>query len=305
MDNTNWENNLESILKNISDGKIFVADGAMGSMLMQKGLQAGECPEQLNLHDPEIVKEVAQLYFQSGADIIQTNTFGGTPLKLSDYSLEEKCSEINKAAVQIVNSVTGGKAYISGSCGPTGKMLEPFGEMSEEEAFDNFKLQTAALIDAGADMLCIETMIDLNESLIAIKAARSNSQAIPIAATLTFNKTPAGFVTIMGNNIDTVSKSLIDYGADIIGSNCGNGIDNMVEIANEFRNISNHPLLIQANAGIPDIVDGTTTYPETPEFFVARVNALIDAGVSIIGGCCGTTPEHIRQIKNAVKSLSN
>ncbi|UCH66138.1 MAG: homocysteine S-methyltransferase family protein [Ignavibacterium sp.] len=296
---------MKSILKNISDGKILVADGAMGSMLMQKGLQAGECPELLNLEKPEIVKEVAELYFESGADIIQTNTFGGTPLKLSDYSLEDKCTEINKAAVQIVKSVTDGKAFISGSCGPTGKMLEPFGEMSEDEAFNNFKLQTTALIDAGVDMLCIETMIDLNESLIAVKAARSNSEIIPIAATVTFNKTPGGFVTIMGNNIETVAKSLIDCGADIIGSNCGNGIENMVEIAKEFRNISNHPLLIQANAGIPDIVDGTPTYPETPEFFVERVNTLIDAGVSIIGGCCGTTPEHIRQMKNAVKSLSD
>jgi 5-methyltetrahydrofolate--homocysteine methyltransferase len=295
---------LESILKNISNGKILVADGAMGSMLMQKGLLAGECPELLNIERPEIVKEVAELYFESGADIIQTNTFGGTPLKLSDYALEDKCTDINKAAVQIVKSVTDGNVYISGSCGPTGKMLEPFGEMSEDEAYINFELQTAALIDAGVDILCIETMIDINESLIAVKAARSNSQSIPIAATVTFNKTPAGFVTIMGNNIEKVAKSLIDCGADIIGSNCGNGIDNMVEIAKEFRKFSDHPLLIQANAGTPSIVDGKPTYPETPEYFVQRVDALVEAGVSIIGGCCGTTPEHIQQIKNAVKTLT-
>jgi 5-methyltetrahydrofolate--homocysteine methyltransferase len=295
---------LESILKNISDGKILIADGAMGSMLMQKGLRAGACPELLNLERPEIVKEVAELYLESGADIIQTNTFGGTPLKLSDCILEDKCTEINKAAVQIVSSVTQERAYISGSCGPTGKILEPFGEMSEDEAFNNFKLQTAALINAGVDMLCIETMIDLNEILIAVKAARSNSSTIPIAATVTFNKTPAGFVTIMGNNIENVAKSLIDNGADIIGSNCGNGIDNMVEIAKEFKSYSNHPLLIQANAGTPEIVDGVPTYPETPEYFVKRVDALVEAGVSIIGGCCGTTPEHIQHIKNAVNTLA-
>ena len=296
---------MDSILKNVSDGKILVADGAMGSMLMQKGLHAGDCPELLNLEKPDIVKEVAQLYFQSGADIIQTNTFGGTPLKLSDYALGDKCAEINKAAVEIVKSVTDGKAYISGSCGPTGRMLEPFGEMSEEEVYDNFKLQTAALIEAGVDMLCIETMIDLNESLIAVKAARNNSHTITIAATVTFNHTPAGFVTIMGNNIETVAKSLIDAGADIIGSNCGNGIDNMVEIAKEFRNFTNHPLLIQANAGTPEIVDGTPTYPETPEYFVKRVGALVEAGVSIIGGCCGTTPEHISKMKNAINALTD
>ena len=206
--------------------------------------------------------------------------------------------------MQIVSSVTQERAYISGSCGPTGKMLEPFGEMSEDEAFNNFKLQTAALINAGVDMLCIETMIDLNEILIAVKAARSNSSTIPIATTVTFNKTPVGFVTIMGNNIENVAKSLIDNGADIIGSNCGNGIDSMVEIAKEFRSYSNHPLLIQANAGTPEIVDGEPTYPETPEYFVKRANALIEAGVSIIGGCCGTTPEHIQHIKNAVNTLT-
>ena len=296
---------MDSILKNISDGKILVADGAMGSMLMQKGLLAGDCPELLNFEKPDIVEEVAQLYFQSGAVIIQTNTFGGTPLKLSDYGLQDKYAEINKSAVEIVKSVTDGKAYISGSCGPTGRMLEPFGEMGEEEAYDNFKLQTAALIDAGVDMLCIETMIDINESLIAVKAARSNSDTIPIAATLTFNHTPAGFVTIMGNNIKTVAKSLIDGGANIIGSNCGNGIDNMVEIAKEFRTFTNHPLLIQANAGTPEIVDGTVTYPETPEYFVKKVEDLVKAGVSIIGGCCGTTPEHISQMKDAVKALTD
>nr|MBC8384240.1 homocysteine S-methyltransferase family protein [Candidatus Cloacimonadota bacterium] len=152
---------------------------------------------------------------------------------------------------------------------------------------------------------CIETMIDLNEAVLALEATRSINREIPIITTMTFNETPRGFFTIMGNDIATVSKKLIENGADIIGSNCGNGIENMIKIAREFKKISSLPIIIQSNAGLPEIKNGTIIYSETPDFFGEKTNELIELGVSIIGGCCGTTPEHIQAIRRTVDSYNS
>jgi 5-methyltetrahydrofolate--homocysteine methyltransferase len=286
----------------IKKGDILVSDGAMGSLLFQKGLKSGECPESLNLSKPEVLEEVAQAYLDAGANIIQTNTFGASPMKLAEYGLENKTGEINKAAVSIVSKVVGKQAYVSGSCGPTGKILKPFGEAEPEAIFTGFERQLDAIISAGIDVICIETMTDLNEAKLALKAAKRLSPTTPVMVTLTFQATPKGFYTIMGNSISDAASTLENDGADIIGSNCGNGLEIMIQIAWEFKKITNLPLLIQANAGLPFYENGVLTYPETPEFFAQKTPELIDMGVSIIGGCCGTTPDTIRAIRRIVDS---
>lgn len=290
------------ILERLKEGDVLVADGAMGTMLLQRGLQSGVCPESLNLTKPETLEEIASLYLNAGADIVQTNTFGASPLKLSEYGLEDKTEEINKSAVFKVREVVGGRAYVLGSCGPSGKILVPYGDTEPEDVFESFKRQMTSLLGAGVDIICVETMIDLQEAIFAIKAAKSVSQDIPVAATMTFDKTAKGFYTVMGVSIEDAAAGLREAGADIVGSNCGNGIENMVKIAREFKKVSALPVIIQSNAGQPETKKGVLLYAETPQLFAEKTRELIDTGISIIGGCCGTTPEHIRAIKNTVGS---
>ena len=291
-----------SLMDRITKGEILVSDGAMGSLLMAKGLESGACPESFNLSNIEILEEIATLYLEAGAEIIQTNTFGGSPLKLSNYSLEEKTEEINSRAVLAVKKNVKGRAYVSASCGPCGKILKPYGDTEPEDIYNSFHRQLKALIESGADIICVETMTDVKESVLAIQAARSISSSIPIIATMTFDKTPRGFYTVMGIDIKYAAEELEKNGADIIGSNCGNGIENMILIAREFKKSSELPLIIQANAGIPELRDGVPYYPETPEFMAQKGKELVEEGVSIIGGCCGTTPDHISAIRRMVDS---
>lgn len=291
---------MKPILDRLKGGEILVADGAMGTMLFQKGLQSGDCPESLNLTKPELLEDIALLYLSAGADIVQTNTFGASPMKLSEYGLAEKTDEINSKAVSIVKNVVGRTAYVSGSCGPSGKILKPYGDTEPDLLYDAFEQQMRALVTAGIDVVCIETMTDLNEATLAVKAAKAVSAKIPVMATMTFDETPRGFFTIMGVNIETAASGLQNAGADIIGSNCGNGIENMIKIAREFKKVSNVPIIIQSNAGQPETKSGKLIYPETAEFFAEKTRDLVDAGVSIIGGCCGTTPEYIRAITESL-----
>ncbi|TES93224.1 MAG: methionine synthase [Candidatus Cloacimonadota bacterium] len=293
---------MKDLLERIRNGEVLVADGAMGTMLMERGLKSGEPPESFNLTRHEVLEEIALLYLKAGANIIQTNTFGASPLKLSLYSLDDKTEEINKNAVLAVKKIAGNRAYVSGSCGPSGKLLKPYGDVDAEEMYNNFERQVKALIDAGVDIICIETMTDLMEATLAIKSAKSVSPSTPLIATMTFDPTPKGFYTVMGINIENAAKGLEDAGADIIGSNCGNGIENMLKIAEEFKARSNLPIIIQSNAGLPEMHGDVTVYPETPEFMAEKTKKLVSIGVSIIGGCCGTTPEHIRQIRRIVSS---
>jgi len=293
---------MKPILERLKNDEVLVADGAMGTMLFEMGLKPGDCPELLNLSKPEILKEVAQVYFKVGADIIETNTFGGSPLKLSDYRLEDKCEEINTKAVECVRKVVAESAYISGSCGPSGSLLEPYGNTEPETLENAFERQISTLTKAGVDIICIETMTDLLEATIAVKAVKNINPEIPVMVSMTFDKIPKGYYTIMGVNIEDAVKGLEDAGADIIGSNCGNGIDNMIEIATQIKALSDRPILIQSNAGIPENNDGVIVYPESPTYFEDKTLELIEAGVSIIGGCCGTTPEHIKAIRKVVNS---
>lgn len=296
---------MEALLERIKKGEILIGDGAMGSLLMAraKDLIKGKSPEFINLSRTDILEEVAGLYLEAGADIVQTNTFGGSPLKLSDYSLDDKTEEINRAAVRAVKKVVEGRAYVSASCGPSGKMLKPYGNTEPEEMSGSFSRQLNVLIDAGADIICVETMTDVKEAVLAVRAAKEISPSTPVMATMTFDKTPRGFFTMMGVTIEKAAKELEAAGADIVGSNCGNGIENMILIAKEFKRFTALPVIIQSNAGLPEVRDEGVIYPETPEFMAEKSKELAAAGVSIIGGCCGTTPEHIRVIGETIRSL--
>ena len=295
---------MKPILEKIHSGEVLVADGAMGTMLFRRGLQPGECPEAFNLSHPEILEEIASEYLQAGADIVQTNTFGGSPLKLASYHLESRTKEINRSAVSCVKTAVAGRAYISGSCGPSGEMLTPYGTIEEDTMSKSFTEQLAVLIDAGVDLVCVETMTDLREARLAIMAAKSLSPSMPVMATMTFDKIPKGYYTIMGVDIDQAVAGLSEAGADIIGSNCGHGIETMIEIARQIRKISRKPIIIQSNAGLPAQVSDEVVYPESPSYFAEKSLELIEAGVSIIGGCCGTTPEHVGAVRKAVDTAT-
>ncbi len=292
-------------MERVRRGDIILADGAIGTMLIQRGLRPNECPESINLGDLDVLRDIASAYLDAGAEIIQTNTFGGSPLKLERYNLAGKTEEINRRAVEAVRQAAGDRAYVSGSCGPSGRLLIPYGDTAPEQVYESALKQTEALIDAGVDIICVETMTDITEAVLNVKAAKSISDDIPVMATMTFDRTPKGFYTIMGVTVENAADELTKAGADIIGSNCGHGIELMIKIAKEFSIRTRRPLIIQSNAGLPRIADGVATYPESPEFMAEKARQLIDIGVSVIGGCCGTTPDHIRALRAMLDSLAS
>ncbi len=284
---------MQNILSRIKSGEILLSDGAMGTMLMSKGLKSGDCPELFNLDNPGLLKEIAQTYLDAGADLIQTNTFGASPLKLADYKLENKTEEINRNAVIAVKQIVDGKAYVNASVGPSGKMIYPLGDITPDQLYESYFRQVTALISSGSDIISIETMSDILEAVLAVKAVKDIKNDIPVIASMTFEKTKRGYYSIMGVTIPKAAEELKNAGADIIGSNCGYGILDMIDIAREFRKYSDLPLIIQSNAGLPEVKKGNLIFPESEEFMSSHIKELIDAGVSIIGGCCGTTPEYI------------
>jgi len=293
---------MSAFLARIEGGETLLSDGAIGTLLMERGLPPGGCPESFNLEQPAVLSEIARRYYEAGADIVQTNTFGGSSLKLSRYTLDGHVTEINRRAVAAVREVVGENGYVSGSCGPTGRTLKPYGETEPDAVRESFVEQIGALVDAGVDLICIETMTDLAEATLAIRAARSVSATVPVVATMTFDSTPRGYHTIMGTSIEEAIHGLAAAGANVIGSNCGNGIEQMTEIAGEFRRRSDLPLCIQSNAGLPVLDGEKVVYPETPGIMAEKSRRLLAVGISILGGCCGTTPEHISALRRIVDS---
>ena len=297
--------NRPTITSAIKSGKILVSDGAWGTALQQKGFQPGECPELWNLTHPDSVREIAQSYINAGADMIQTNSFGGTSFKLERYGLAGQASEINEAAARLSREMAGDAHWVIGSVGPTGKMLI-MGDITEEELYQSFKTQVIALEKGGADAICIETMSDTDEALSAIRAAKENT-ALEIICTFTFDNIGENeYRTMMGISPAEAALACVSAGADIIGTNCGNGLGNMVNIVSQMRSVApDTPILVHANAGLPEIRNGETIYPETPEQMQALIPQIIHAGANIIGGCCGTTPAHIAIIKKTVDDLAS
>lgn len=291
---------MRSLLSEINKKKVLVSDGAWGTFLHVKGLKPGECPELWNVTHRDDVLDIAEKYVAAGASMIETNSFGGSSIKLLHYGLGNKSAELNEAAAAISRSAAGDDCFVLGSVGPTGKILM-MGDVTEDDLYESFKEQTIALQKGGADAIVIETMSAIDEALLAIKAARENTH-LEIICTFTFEQTVDGdYKTMMGVTPEEMAAAVINAGADIIGTNCGNGMAQMINIVQKIKSISSHvPILVHANAGAPLVKDGKTVFPETPSDMASKVPALINAGVNIIGGCCGTTPEHIRVIAKAV-----
>lgn len=280
--------------------RVLILDGAMGTMLQERGLKPGQSPEELNLTMPEVVASVHREYINAGADIIITNTFGGTRFKLAHYGLEERLDEINARAVEIARREAGNKAYVGASIGPTGQFVEPLGEVSFDEMKDAFRQQASAVVAAGADLISLETFLDIKECRAAVIAIREVSSTIPIIAMLTFDDNGR---SVLGTPPESAAITLAAAGADIVGSNCGLGVDGIYEILCRMRTVTGLPMISQANAGLPQLVGDRTVFPGTPEEMTAYHQRMIDLGVRVIGGCCGTTPAHILAMKRALEAV--
>lgn len=293
---------MKTMLERIKQGEVLISDGAMGTFLHAKGLSARECPESWCVSHPAEVKGIAEAYIAAGSDIVQTNSFGGSSLRLESYHLADKVREFNRAAATLARQAMGNNGYVAASVGPTAQFVkQEGGKATPAQLYDSFKEQMMALAEGGADALCIETMSSLIEAVQAIRAAKENTQ-LPVLCTFTFDVKPRGFFTIMGVTPERAAKEAVAAGADVVGANCGNGIANMIEITKRMRAaVPETPILVHANAGMPVVEDGKTLFKETPEYMASRVEELIQAGANIIGGCCGTNPEHIAAIAKAAR----
>ena len=276
--------------------KIIPLDGAWGTELSKRGLPAGETPEKWNLDFPEKVAEIPKAYAEAGAKIVITNTFGGSKFKLEKSGLGDKVFEVNKAGAEISKNAVGDKIFVFASVGPTGEFLQPLGLTSKEEMEEVFAAQISALKEGGADGLVIETMTDLAEAGCALRAAKKVAPNLPAVVSITYDKGVNGYATMMGVTPEQAAKYFDEAGADVIGTNCGNGIENMIEVVRELRSHTNKPIWARPNAGMPELVNGETIFPATPEEMAKKIPELITAGATMIGGCCGTSPEHIKAI---------
>lgn len=307
------DNNINKIkLLDIIDKKILVSDGGMGTTLLSAGIS--EYPDSLNIDNNNIRKiiDIHLSFLEAGSDIIQTNTFGSTPIKLESFRLENEIKKINENAVNaakeaenIYRSKSGDEKplFIAGDIGPLGKLLEPVGTLKYEDAVSAFSKQAEILIGKKVDLIIIETIMDLNEALAAIEATRKISKDIPIACSLTFGENG---VTLMGNKAEDVVEILINAGSDIVGANCSIGSAAMIGVVKKMREANPEARLIfQPNAGLPMLVEGKTIYNETPEIMASNIEKFLPYKPSIIGACCGSTPEHIREIIKVVRSHNN
>jgi 5-methyltetrahydrofolate--homocysteine methyltransferase len=300
----------KSIAEELRGGGVLVSDGAWGTFLYAKGLAKGACPELWCAERPDDVRDIAASYLSAGADLVGTNSFGGTRFRLAIHGLADRASELNEAAARLSREAAGGSARVLGTMGPTGAALDPEGGAPDGagsragQMREAFAEQALALARGGADALCVETMSDEREAAIAVRAAKE-ATGLEVICTFTFARRAGGLIrTTRGLSPLEAAEAALEAGADIVGANCGTGSDGMVEIAREMRRAAGGaPILLQPSAGLPAGAGGAELYPEGPAAMAALVPLLLAEGVSAIGGCCGTTPEHIAAIRKAVDAF--
>ncbi|OPX42015.1 bifunctional homocysteine S-methyltransferase/5,10-methylenetetrahydrofolate reductase [Ruminiclostridium hungatei] len=275
--------------------KVLIFDGSMGRMLHENGLGAGICPEEWNLSQAEIVKQIYKGYRDAGSDVIQTNTFQANGLKLAEYGLKDRLYDINFQSARLAREAAGNQCYVAASIGPLGKLLEPFGQLTFESAYQTFKEQIVAVADGGAHIISFETFTDVSELRIALLAAKENCN-LPVICSVSYEQNGR---TLMGTEPDICAIILYSMGADLIGTNCSFGPDYMLKIAREYGK-TGLPFSIKPNAGLPEIIDGKQVFKETPEGFVKLLPEFLKHGARLLGGCCGTTPEYIVEVVRVV-----
>ena len=291
---------MNTIRKDLEARGTLISDGAWGTFLIASGLAPSDCPELWNVDHSEIVRGIAQSYIEVGAQLVSTNSFGGSRFKLNAYGLAGRTGELNERAAALSSAAAGPVNHVIASVGPTGKILM-MGDVTEEELYAAFREQAEALERGGADAVCIETMTALDEAGIAVRAAKEHTD-LEIIASFTFDRKVNGvYHTMMGVNPEQMAAAMLEAGADILGTNCSLGPAEMVSVVEGLRAAApDTPILVHPNAGQPIATDDGVVYPETSVEFAAQVPALLDAGANIIGGCCGTTPEYIGAVAAAV-----
>ncbi len=291
---------MAGFLETIKQGRVLISDGATGTYLQANGLEPGGCPEEFNASHPEVVRQMAANYFEAGSDMVETNSFGGSRYMLKKYDHGDRVEELNRLGAEHARSAAPPGRFVLGSIGPTGEFLEPNGSATESEMLDAFAEQARGLAAGGVDAFCIETMSDLGEIALAIRACKEQT-GLPVVATMTFDKGPRGFFTMMGTTPADAAVKLAEAGADVVGSNCGLPIEAMLEIITAMRAATDSPILTHINAGIPKIEKGVIVYPDTPEHMAADMPKIVAAGANVVGGCCGTGPDHVRAFVKALR----
>lgn len=292
-----------SFLEKLNAGIILLADGAMGTELQKRGMPTGVCPEEYNVTHPEIVQSIYRDYYNAGADLVETNTFGANRARLALHEFEHRVAEFCRTGAQLAREVCPMGKFVAGSMGPTGDLIEPLGPRTEQETFDIFAEQAMALAAGGVEVIFVETMMAAEEAEIAVRAVKAKTN-LPVVATMTFEMGKAGLRTMWGVDVASAVHRLTAAGADVLGANCGRGFDEMIAIIQEMRPLTEKPIIAQSNAGIPEWVEGISVYKETPELILPKAEKLLQLGVNILGGCCGTGPEHIRAMRKLVDTFS-
>lgn len=288
---------------------LFLLDGAMGTQLIARGISLGTCNDYLNIESPDIISDIHNAYLQAGSDAVTTNTFSANQYALARHKLVEEAEQINKAGAHIARRAAGNERYVLGDIGPTGDFLEPLGSLKPAECKDAFTRQAEALLSEGVDGFIIETMTAIDEIITAIEAVKSVCGDLPVFASMSFDKAGEDFRTMMGVGIETMTAAIIPSGIDVIGFNCGTStLDEYVELAEKLfsaaRRLSDDILIFaQPNAGKPELVDGKAVYKVTPEDYAAAAENIYTIGINIIGGCCGTSPEHIKALADRIKNI--